>query len=89
MTFSRRADLSGLSDGITKKSSAKSVDWNAWRNVFRRVESVFGRPQDIEWGIAEDGSPFVFQSRPITTLGASDVALIREFDRYETENASA
>ena len=73
---------------MPKKSPAKTVDWGSWRNRFRRVESVFGRPQDVEWGIAEDGSPFVFQSRPITTLDASDTALLREFDRYETENAA-
>jgi len=41
----------------------------------------------VEWGVSEDGSPFVLQSRPITTLGASDIALLREFDRYEVENA--
>lgn len=33
----------------------------------RRIEAHFGRPQDIEWCLAEDGFQFV-QSRPITTL---------------------
>ncbi|WP_431946739.1 rifamycin-inactivating phosphotransferase [Actinacidiphila sp. bgisy167] len=33
----------------------------------RRIEGHFGRPQDIEWCLAEDGFRFV-QSRPITTL---------------------
>jgi pyruvate,water dikinase len=33
----------------------------------RRIEAHFGRPQDIEWCLAEDGF-FVVQSRPITTL---------------------
>jgi rifampicin phosphotransferase len=33
----------------------------------RRIEAHFGRPQDIEWCLAEDGLSIV-QSRPITTL---------------------
>ena len=33
----------------------------------RRVEAHFGRPQDIEWCLVDDGFEFV-QSRPITTL---------------------
>jgi phosphoenolpyruvate synthase/pyruvate phosphate dikinase len=33
----------------------------------RRIEAHFGRPQDIEWCLADDGIWFV-QSRPITTL---------------------
>ncbi|TDQ00290.1 rifamycin-inactivating phosphotransferase [Labedaea rhizosphaerae] len=33
----------------------------------RRIEAHFGRPQDIEWCLAEDGFQVV-QSRPITTL---------------------
>ncbi|MFD5813085.1 rifamycin-inactivating phosphotransferase [Streptomyces sp. NPDC127038] len=33
----------------------------------RRVEAHFGRPQDIEWCLADDGFRIV-QSRPITTL---------------------
>ncbi|MFJ6836984.1 rifamycin-inactivating phosphotransferase [Streptomyces sp. NPDC091209] len=33
----------------------------------RRIEAHFGRPQDIEWCLADDGFEIV-QSRPITTL---------------------
>jgi len=33
----------------------------------RRIESIFGCPQDIEWAIAA-GEVFLLQSRPITTL---------------------
>jgi pyruvate,water dikinase len=36
--------------------------------VAARVESYYGSPQDIEWGIA-GGGLFLLQSRPITTLG--------------------
>jgi phosphoenolpyruvate synthase/pyruvate phosphate dikinase len=33
----------------------------------RRIEAHFGRPQDIEWCLVDDGFQVV-QSRPITTL---------------------
>jgi len=33
-----------------------------------RVETHFGRPQDIEWAIAKDGKLWLVQSRDITTL---------------------
>src|SRR6202042_2413514 len=33
----------------------------------RRIEAHFGRPQDIEWCLVDEGFQFV-QSRPITTL---------------------
>lgn len=33
----------------------------------RTIEAHFGRPQDIEWCLAEDGF-YIVQSRPITTL---------------------
>jgi len=33
----------------------------------RRIEAHFGRPQDVEWCLVDDGFRFV-QSRPITTL---------------------
>src|SRR6478609_5890225 len=35
--------------------------------IGRRIEAHFGRPQDIEWCLADDGFQIV-QSRPITTL---------------------
>jgi pyruvate,water dikinase len=35
--------------------------------IGRRIEGHFGRPQDIEWCLADDGFQIV-QSRPITTL---------------------
>ncbi|MFB6249216.1 MAG: PEP/pyruvate-binding domain-containing protein, partial [Salinibacter sp.] len=34
----------------------------------RRAERHFGRPQDIEWAWANDGTLYLLQSRPITNL---------------------
>lgn len=47
----------------------------------RRVEAHFGRPQDIEWCLVDDGFEIV-QSRPITTLFPVPVADDRENHVY-------
>ena len=47
----------------------------------RRIESHFGRPQDIEWCLVDDGFRIV-QSRPITTLFPVPAANDRENHVY-------
>ncbi|MYS23755.1 pyruvate, water dikinase [Streptomyces sp. DvalAA-14] len=47
----------------------------------RRIEAHFGRPQDIEWCLADDGFQIV-QSRPITTLFPVPEAGDREHHVY-------
>ncbi len=47
----------------------------------RRIEAHFGRPQDIEWCLVEDGFQVV-QSRPITTLFPIPAAADRENHVY-------
>ncbi|MEV4483159.1 PEP/pyruvate-binding domain-containing protein [Micromonospora coxensis] len=38
------------------------------RAVGQRLQEHFGRPQDVEWAIDRDGTIWLLQSRPITTL---------------------
>lgn len=38
-------------------------------HLARRCEAFFGRPQDIEWAVDQDGELWLLQSRAITTLG--------------------
>ncbi len=38
------------------------------RAVGQRLQDHFGRPQDVEWAIDADGTVWLLQSRPITTL---------------------
>jgi rifampicin phosphotransferase len=38
-------------------------------HLARDAARVFGAPQDIEWGVLDDDSLLLLQSRPITTLG--------------------
>jgi pyruvate,water dikinase len=47
----------------------------------RRIEAHFGRPQDIEWCLVDDGFQVV-QSRPITTLFPIPAAGVRENHVY-------
>ena len=47
----------------------------------RRIEAHFGRPQDIEWCLIDDGFQIV-QSRPITTLFPTPAAGDRENHVY-------
>jgi rifampicin phosphotransferase len=47
----------------------------------RRIEAHFGRPQDIEWCLVDDGFAIV-QSRPITTLFPIPVARDQENHVY-------
>jgi rifampicin phosphotransferase len=47
----------------------------------RRIEAHFGRPQDIEWCLADDGI-WIVQSRPITTLFPVPAADDRENHVY-------
>lgn len=64
------------------------IDFEFWRKTFRRIESAFFTPQDIEWGISETGEPFVFQSRPVTTLRSGEKEFLKVLDRFEVEQSS-
>ena len=44
----------------------------ALREIGRKVERHYGRPQDIEWAIDEQGDVLLLQSRPETVWSAKD-----------------
>jgi len=46
----------------------------ALREVGRKVERHYGKPQDIEWALDEGGNVFLLQSRPETVWSAKDAA---------------
>ena len=54
-----------LSTGAERAASAETV--LAVAGIARRLENLFGGPQDIEWAAA-GGEIFVLQARPITAL---------------------
>jgi pyruvate,water dikinase len=46
----------------------------ALREVGRKVERHYGKPQDIEWALDEQGALFLLQSRPETVWSAKDAS---------------
>src|SRR5690606_32762522 len=46
----------------------------ALREVGRKIERHYGKPQDIEWALDADGEVFLLQSRPETVWSAKDAA---------------
>ena len=45
---------------------------SALRDIARKVEQHYGRPQDIEWAIDRSGKIFLLQSRPETVWSSRD-----------------
>lgn len=46
----------------------------ALREVGRRIERHYGKPQDIEWALDQQGNVLLLQSRPETVWAAKDAA---------------
>ena len=66
-----RALPGGGTETVAHPSGAASLDDADVRTLARlgrRVEALFGAPQDIEWALDGDGRAWLTQSRPITTL---------------------
>ena len=66
-----RARAGGGTETVAHAGGAASMadgDVQALARLGRRVEALFGAPQDIEWALDADGSAWLTQSRPITTL---------------------
>jgi len=49
----------------------------ALREVGRRIERHYGRPQDIEWAVDKSGEILLLQSRPETVWSAKDSAPVK------------
>jgi pyruvate,water dikinase len=52
--------------------SVSDAELAALRDIARKVERHYGRPQDIEWAIDRSGKIFLLQSRPETVWSARD-----------------
>lgn len=46
----------------------------ALREVGRKIERLYGKPQDIEWALDQQGNVLLLQSRPETVWSAKDAA---------------
>lgn len=63
-------------DSLRNKPVLTEEQINTLCTLGKKVESLFGCPQDIEWGIHNDHC-VLFQARPITVLGTDQVVWSR------------
>ena len=61
-----------LQDARSKSRVMTEAQVSELMSIARRIESYYGKPQDIEW-CRTDGKFFIVQSRPITTLRELEV----------------
>ncbi|BBH69165.1 phosphoenolpyruvate synthase [Actinoplanes sp. OR16] len=59
---------SGVVDGSAEVQRYSPEAGTALRELGERMRALFGTPQDVEWAEDADGTLWVLQSRPITTL---------------------
>ena len=59
---------------MRRESSLSDKELGELRELGRKVERHYGRPQDIEWAIDHAGHIFLLQSRPETVWAAKDAA---------------
>jgi pyruvate,water dikinase len=57
---------------IRRIPSVSDDELAALRDIGRKIERHYGRPQDIEWAIDRNGKIFLLQSRPETVWSAKD-----------------
>jgi rifampicin phosphotransferase len=62
----RRVDMPG--DSVTARPCLSDSQLRELAQLARRVERYYGEPQDTEWAIDAQGTLWLLQSRPITTL---------------------
>ena len=61
-------------EAIAKQPCLTDEQLMALREVGRRIERHYGKPQDIEWALDQKGQVFLLQSRPETVWSAKDAA---------------
>lgn len=61
-----------MPENLRREPSVSDQELAALKNIARKVERHYGRPQDIEWAIDRSGEILVLQSRPETVWSARD-----------------
>ena len=59
-------------ESLRRSPSLSDEELGALREIARKVERHYGRPQDIEWAIDRSGQILLLQSRPETVWSAKD-----------------
>jgi pyruvate,water dikinase len=61
-----------VADDRRKAPCLADTELQALRDIGRKVERHYGRPQDIEWAVDRDGRIMLLQSRPETVWSAKE-----------------
>lgn len=61
-------------ENLRRAPSLSDQELTALKEIARKVERHYGRPQDIEWAIDHSGKIFLLQSRPETVWSAKEAA---------------
>ncbi len=65
-------DVVETPEGMRHSPSISDDELAVLRDIGRKIERHYGRPQDIEWAIDRNGKILVLQSRPETVWSAKD-----------------
>jgi len=63
-------------DQMRRAPSLSDAELTELRDIGRKVERLYGKPQDIEWAIDRTGRVFLLQSRPETVWSAKEASPI-------------
>ena len=59
-------------DGLRRAACLSDPELQALKDIARKAERHYGRPQDIEWAIDQDGAIMLLQSRPETVWSTKE-----------------
>ena len=59
---------------LRREPCLSDAELSELKEIGRRVERHYGRPQDIEWAIDREGRIFLLQSRPETVWSSKEAA---------------
>lgn len=89
MSMSHDSDLKSVSSEKRERRTLSDEQITELRNICRKIEQYYDKPQDIEWAI-ENGTTYILQSRPVTAISDSNTNQTdREEDKKLTEGIGA
>lgn len=63
-----------VAENLRKQQCVSDAEIFALADIARQVERHYGKPQDIEWALDQDGHVLLLQSRPETVWASKDAA---------------
>ena len=61
-----------MAEDLRREPCLSDAEISELKEIARKVERHYGRPQDIEWAIDRDGKIFLLQSRPETVWSSKE-----------------